>query len=139
LPSKSFADNRAADSLQLVQNKIEAYAGLLYGFKIEAHSGLFNLVVQFVQLKPLLTGQREVVAILSGKVAMVVKIDGDFFQYSGLEMWAQKARLIVFHYHAFTLYISLLVEAQSVAIEAVKACQLWSNSVQGIAFNDPSY
>jgi hypothetical protein len=50
-----LADNRAADSLQAIQNKIESYAGLLHGFKIEVHSGLFNLVVQFAYQNSLLT------------------------------------------------------------------------------------
>ena len=67
---------------------------------------------------------------------MVLRIDGDFFHYLSLEVWAQKARFIVFHYHAFTLYIALLIDAQSVAMDAVKASRLWSDSVQGISFGE---
>jgi hypothetical protein len=85
---------------------------------------------------PVLNLQREVVAIFTGNVPTVLRIDGDFFHYYSLEGWAQKARFIIFHYHAFTLYNALLVEAQSIALDAVKECQVWSGSVQGIAFTE---
>src|SRR5271169_5636147 len=133
LPFENLADNRAADSLQLVQNKIDAYSALLHGFRMEIHSGLFNLVVFSACPSTMLNSQREVVAIFSGKVPTVLRIDGDFFHYSSLEEWAQKARMIVFHYHAFTLYNALLVDGQSIAMDAVKECQVWSDSVKGIA------
>jgi hypothetical protein len=80
-----------------------------------------------------LNSQREVVAIFTGAVPIVLRIDGDFFHHYSLEGWAQKAPFILFHYHAFTLYNALLVEAQSIALDAVKECQVWSNSVQGMA------
>jgi len=103
---------------------------------MEIHSGLFDLVVISHCRSTMLNSQREVVAIFSGKIPMVLRIDGEFFHYHSLEGWAQKARFIVFHYHAFTLYNALLVDAQSIAMDAVKECQVWSDSVQGIAFRD---
>lgn len=59
------------------------------------------------------------------------RIDGDYFRYKSLDKWTKKAPLIGFHYHAFNLYIALLVDAISVARDAIHNCRLTADSAKG--------
>lgn len=71
------------------------------------------------------------VGILQGEDENVFRIDGKYFQYNSLERWTKKAPLIAFHYHAFNLYIALLVDAISVARDAIRNCRLTAESAKG--------
>ena len=119
----------AADSLKRVQERVESYAGLVREFRFNIGYAYFNLAVQSHPIS--LTWQRQIVCILRGESENVLKIDGVYFKYERLEMWTEQATFIAFQYHAFALYIALLLDNHSMAMEAIQQCEKSSEGAKG--------
>jgi hypothetical protein len=64
-----------------------------------------------------------VVRVLHGTRDSSWDNDNIYIPPNSLEIWTNKAPLIAFHYHAFTLYIALLLNDQPTAFKAIKRCQ----------------
>lgn len=62
-------------------------------------------------------------------------MDGKHFQIADLEVWATEAPWIVFSYHAFILYASLLFDEQNVAESAIIDCEFFRDSAKGVRKN----
>lgn len=66
-----------------------------------------------------------------GTSETMLRIDGEYFQYKTLEKWQGRADFIVFHYHAFNLYIALLLDVRPVAQDAIRNCHAFSEGAKG--------
>jgi len=71
------------------------------------------------------------VDILQGQSENVLRIDGKHFSYHSLEGWMEKAIFVAYHYHAYTLYIALLLNNLSNALDAVKNCRKTEEGAKG--------
>jgi hypothetical protein len=76
--------------------------------------------------------QKTIVKILYGKRDSTGSVDELYIPRDNLESWTIEEPSVAFHYHAFTLYIALLLNDQPVALSAIAKCRTTSYAVEGI-------